>query len=189
MYNNSSIADNSQFDNEEWRPIQGYEGLYEVSNLGRVRRVVPMRRGTQPAFGLLKHGINTSGYACISLCYPRQKGNPKMIHRLMAIAFLAKPSDAHTQVNHIDGNRLNNRLDNLEWVTPSQNTWHSIQVLGNLQSGEHNPQAKLTEADVVEIRRLYATGNYYHHEIAPMFGVTGGTIAKIVNRQLWGHVE
>lgn len=97
----------------EWRPIVGYEGLYEVSNYGQVRRVL----------SALKPGYKR-GYAHVSLC----KGGKQSTHyitRLVAKAFIPNPHEKE-QVNHINGNPGDDRAENLEWSTPKENTQHAI---------------------------------------------------------------
>jgi hypothetical protein len=92
------------------------------------------------------------------------------------------------QVNHIDGNKQNNRIDNLEWTTASQNCRHAIdESLYQSARGETAGNVKLTEENVREIRRLAVIG-LMHKEIAELFGVGRKNITKIVNRQRWKHV-
>lgn len=111
---------------EEWRDIKGYEGLYQVSNKGRVRSIprnstvknIRIIRPAKFAHGYLGVGLNKNG-----------KRASRTVHRLVAETFM--PIDnKKLQVNHIDGDRTNNSLENLEWVTPSYNSWHRNNVLG-----------------------------------------------------------
>ena len=112
---------------EIWKAIVGYEGLYEVSNLGMVRsldRYVPHKTfGKKYCKGhMMATHINNAGYVTVNLC----KGNRYRsfdIHRLVAIAFLDNP-DGLLEVNHIDENKKNNCIENLEWVTKQQNEKH-----------------------------------------------------------------
>lgn len=100
--------------NELWKSIPGYEGVYEVSNLGRVRN---FKRGN-----ILKTQINNSGYELVHMNNDgKRKANT--VHRLVALSFLPN-SDNLPFVNHCDSNKLNNNLSNLEWCTQSQNTKH-----------------------------------------------------------------
>src|SRR5687767_12601092 len=102
---------------ETWKTILGYETHYEVSNIGNVRRIAP---GTSAVIGKnLKPGRMTVGYLFVALC---MHGKPKLhsIHRLVAGAFIGPCPDGH-EVNHKNGVRTDNRLENLEYVTRKQN--------------------------------------------------------------------
>lgn len=115
---------------EIWKPIKDYEGLYEVSNHGKIKRVIGWK-GTNGAYrkpsGLIAEN-NTSkrGYKEVRLCKNGETRDFK-IHRLVAQAFIPNPHNL-PQVNHIDGNKGNNRVDNLEWVTSQQNIKHAYQI-------------------------------------------------------------
>lgn len=105
--------------NIEWKSIKDYEGLYEVSNDGRVRRL----RFTNGSHDFekvreCKQTLNTWGYMTVNLS-KNGKSNTKRVHRLVANAFLG---ESNLQIDHIDGNKQNNRLDNLEYVTSKENT-------------------------------------------------------------------
>lgn len=103
---------------EEWRPIDGYEGVYEVSNLGRVRSL---------KFGKVRMRAfidNLCGYFKVCLCRDGKKQLP-YVHRLVALAFLPNPSRDRVQVNHINSDSKDNRAENLEWVTQSENERHA----------------------------------------------------------------
>lgn len=97
--------------NEEWRPIKGFEGLYEVSNLGRIKS----------SKRILKQGINHRGYKYINICDKNKKWKQVEVHRLVALAFLCNEQNKG-QVDHIDANKCNNFVDNLRWVTPKENS-------------------------------------------------------------------
>lgn len=111
--------------NEVWKDVQGYEGLYQVSNLGRVKsldRYVPHKRMGRKFCkgGLMATHINNSGYVTVNLC-KHNKYTSYDIHRLVAMAFLEVDDISCVEVNHKDENKKNNCADNLEWVTKSQN--------------------------------------------------------------------
>jgi len=121
--------------NEIWYPCAGYETHYEVSNLGNVRSIERMVNNRlhnglkkSPA-KLLKQGKSKSGYFIVSFCVDGLKSN-QTVHRLVARAFISNESNK-PQVNHKDGNKLNNHIDNLEWMTASENGLHSFRVLEN----------------------------------------------------------
>lgn len=112
---------------ERWTPIEGYEGRYEVSDLGRVRS---LPRKFQPAGRTLRLRTHRDGYQTVALY--DGAGNPKQcfVHRLVCAAFIgAAPSD-RPDVNHKDGNKQNNHSANLEWSNDSLNVAHAFRVLG-----------------------------------------------------------
>lgn len=109
----------------EWRPIQGYEDCYEVSNTGDVRRTNYFNNANKAAFGelkCLKKYLDRDGYHFIRLC---KEGKPKnmRIGRLVALTFV-KGYKTGLQVNHIDGNKANDCVSNLEWLTAKENVQH-----------------------------------------------------------------
>jgi hypothetical protein len=136
---------------EIWHPCAGYETHYEVSNMGNVRSIKRyannghnngLRKLPQK---MLKPALSKSGYLIVSFSVDNTKSNQN-IHRLVARAFIPNESNK-PQVNHKDGNKQNNCLENLEWVTASENGLHSYRVLGNVAKnkpffGITNPKVK-----------------------------------------------
>ena len=106
---------------EIWKPVVGYEGLYEVSNLGRVKSLP--RRTTKGGILSLFHN-KKNGYVYATL-YNGKRGTGKRVHKLVMMAFDPRPTgpyyDKNYTINHIDGDKTNNRLDNLEWCSQSEN--------------------------------------------------------------------
>lgn len=156
---------------ETFLPVVGYEGLYEVSNLGNVRTLRTNRLMTSAMNGK-KHGYRTVG-----LC---KNGVSKStgVHRLVAKAFIPNPNN-YPQVNHIDGVPSNNRADNLEWVTAQQNIKHAFVKLGVISG-----KTKLKPADIVDIRKRHAAGEK-QTAIARDYGVTKNTIWRVVHNYIW----
>lgn len=112
---------------EEWRDIEGYEGLYMISNLGRVKSLVGWNGSKYiDRVKILKPSMTTTGYWKIELSKDKKKKSKK-IHRLIAKAFIPNTNNK-PQINHIDGNPLNNNIDNLEWTTQKENVDHAIKV-------------------------------------------------------------
>jgi hypothetical protein len=166
---------------EEWRPVVGYEGVYEVSNTGLVRRVHSHRK-TFPAFSIMKMRPNVNGYPSIGL---RKHGQSKMhrVHCLVLAAFVGpRPSGFHC--NHKNGIKTDNRLDNVEWVTPEYNYKHSDVVLNKVQRGSCHHNAKLCEADVVRMRTMFSSGTRIR-DIAKEYRLNKTTVSDAVNGRTW----
>ncbi|WP_042370319.1 NUMOD4 domain-containing protein [Bacteroides neonati] len=108
---------------EIWKDIKGYEGLYQVSNLGRVKSL--KKRGRDEI--VLSQCINNKCYKMVSLS-KNGKAKSMLVHRLVSYSFIQNASN-YSQVNHIDGNKENNCIDNLEWCSNSYNQVHRISVL------------------------------------------------------------
>lgn len=164
---------------EEWKPVVGYEGFYEVSSLGNVRSVIT--KWGNPRRRPLKPRRHTGGYMRVNLCRNNTGAVDFYIHDLVLTAFVGPCPDGHER-NHKDGRKANNAADNLEYVTRSQNMIHAMDT-GLYPVGSKHGNAKLTEADVKEIRALRATQSPF--AIAERFGVSYRTIHRIVKRQRW----
>ena len=179
-------------DEEVWKDIPEYENYYQVSSAGRVRskdRVVTYRGGFERSIkGKVLSQSNANGYLRVILSV-EGKQNQWLVHRLVALTFHGRPSFKDAQVNHINSQKRDNRADNLEWVTASENIIHSYEVgTSSGVRGEKHYRSTLTSDDVLSIRRLYETGKYTQKEIGLMFGQSRVNIGKIVNRINWKHV-
>lgn len=170
--------------NEEWKPVAGYEDQYEVSNLGRIRR----RHGR-----ILHPSMNTNGpsrgggYLYLNMHDGVSKPRKGPVHQLVATAFHGACPLGH-EVNHIDNNRANNRADNLNYLTRSQNAKRAYdQGRRPRPQGERHPFARLTANDVREIRRRVADGEM-QKDLAAAFSVHDSHICKIVSRKKWTHI-
>lgn len=111
--------------NEMWKDVKGFEGWYQVSNLGNVRRIAPVNGS--PRCKNLKPWINTRGYSYVTLNVHCKK-TVFRLHRLVAEHFIGNPNKTKTDINHIDGNKRNNAAANLEWCTRSENMVHAIKT-------------------------------------------------------------
>ncbi len=169
----------------EWRAIKGYEDLYEVSNTGLVRSLDRVDRLNRFKKGVLKAPCdNGRGYLCVNLKH-NGKQTQKTIHRLVAQAFIANP-DNLPEVNHKDGNKANNHVNNLEWCTISDNKKHAFKNgLNKQRKGLDNPQHTLSKEAVIFIRNNAKPydKNYSYAELARKFNVSEPTIKRVVWRK------
>lgn len=169
---------------ENWLPIKGFEGRYEISDLGRVLNIK-----TQT---FKKPTITKNGYNYI-LLWRNNKFKHQLMHRLLAIHFIPNLENK-PQVNHKDGIKLNNSLSNLEWVTHQENAIHAYKngltpkPPGNNKKGIEIYNAKVTESEVMDIRRLFADGKYTQKELGIIYGMTRSGIQRITKRITWKHI-
>lgn len=115
--------------------------------------------------------------------YRRVRSNKRryFVHRLVAMEYLPNPNN-YPQVNHKDGNKLNNCVDNLEWCTPEWNQLHVSKVLGK-RIGESNGNARLSNQQACEIRDRYLSGYYSQRQLSKVFGISQPNIGKIVRSE------
>ena len=175
---------------EIWRDIEGYEGLYRVSNMGSIlclpRWVSYVAKSGETRRYLRPGKIKTpwiEKYPRISLCKNGKEKN-FWVHRLVARAFIANP-EAKPEINHKDGDKLNNNAINLEWVTCKENSIHSWDSGLINNQGEGHGNSRLRGVDVMNIRRTNAS----QREIAKAFGVCQQTISKIKRGESWKHLK
>lgn len=154
----------------EWRDVPGYEGLYQVSDDGRVKS---LRRGKEMSQAVFPR----TGYMYVGL---NRGGNQKtaVVHRLVAEAFIPKP-EGKDYVNHIDGCKTNNTVSNLEWVTPKENIAHAI------RTGLHNPSMSRT-TPIMALNKETGELTRYNSiaEAAAQLGVNKSEISRQANRNL-----
>ena len=165
--------------------------MYEVSNLGRVkvlkRRWVPKDRILNLGKLLSRKKVNKNtglNYSTASVF-----NKTYTVHGLVMLAFVGK-RPVGKFINHIDGNGLNNALDNLEYCTPQENHNHAREVLGVsfIRIGEINGMSKLSNKDVLKIRELYETGKYSQKELGAKFGICQSVTSSIVRKEIWRHI-
>lgn len=159
---------------ERWLPIRGYEGLYEVSDMGRVRS---LKRNTTNG-KVLKACKGHGGYVKVTLskCNARKTF---MVHRLVALAFIPIV-EGKTEVNHLNGDKSDNRLENLEWATRAENEMHSFRVLGKKPNAPWRGKPRrfarrLTDDEVRSIRKDPRP----HRVIGKEYGVSKTAIRDI----------
>lgn len=176
---------------EIWKDIVGFEGMYQVSNIGRVkclkRQVFNKANGTMSTIRgcIRKPDMYNKLYAQVGI-WKDSKTTKFLIHRLVAIHFVPNPNNL-PEVNHIDLDKTNNRADNLEWVTRKQNAQHAHKLgrYDNFQKGTERPNSILTDDAVRHIRKKIMRNIDY----CRMYGVKPSTITMIQkDTKRWSHV-
>ena len=159
------------------KEIKGFEGRYTISNYGIVRSLLTNK--------IMKPSITKFGYARVNLRYANSRKFKSMfVHRLVAMNFLDNPNN-YSEVNHIDCNRLNNHITNLEWCSREQNIKHSYDVGIKTSKGVHNGNHKLSLVEVNMIRDLLKENKLSHVQISKLFNVCSSTIDNIANNVTW----
>lgn len=164
---------------EIWKDIKGYEGDYQISNLGRVKSLKYKKER------ILKYFFDKDGYKNLTLT-KNGKAKKKKIHRLVAECFIKNPFNK-PDVNHIDLDKSNNNVSNLEWVNKRENMKHASLNNDNCR-GEGIASSKLTEKDVIKIRQMYSTKKYTYKDLSRIFKVANTTIGLIVRKETWRHL-
>ncbi len=161
--------------NEQWKPLKEYEGIYEISNYGRVCSIKYRKKK------ILKQG-NVQRY-CVVYLTKNKKIRGYYVHRLVLETF--KPREC----NHKDCNKKNNHVDNLEWVSPLENTKHAKR--NNLRvvlKGETSGMSKLLEKEVKDIRDLFSNNVKTTTELSIIYNVDRTTIWNVIKRKTWKHI-
>jgi len=173
---------------EVWKWIEGYEGEYQISNLGRVESVARIDRGGNRIKGrILKPILKSNDYVQVNLQIGKCRYNSHLIQRLVLDAFASHLREEGYQASHLNGNRSDNRLSNLKWESPYDNTQRKKEH-GTQHRGEQIRSSKLTSENVLEIRRLRDKKNYSLKRMAKMFDVTISCISSITTRKRWKHI-
>ena len=162
---------------EVWKDIEGYEGLYVINKTGKVLSVRTKKEK--------KPYLLPNGYLQIKL-HKNSKRKAFFVHRLVLKTFGGNPDLPEHTVNHINGVKTDNRIENLEWLSQRDNKLHSTEVL-KVGIGEARSQSKLSNADVTEIRDRASSGEKAK-SIAKSFSVSTLTIYDVINRKTWKHL-
>jgi hypothetical protein len=171
---------------EEWRDVAGFEGFYQVSNLGRVRS---LSRTIRSSYGKTRtHAGRVMTSVVDKDRYPRVifridgKHYTRKVHRLVCEAFNGPSDILHPEVDHLDGDRTNACASNLRWVSHGENM-----VTRAFDSrGEKNGSARLTAADVIAIRKC--RGAQSAKNLAQQYGVSNHAIYDVWSKRRWSHV-
>ena len=172
---------------EVWMPVLGYDGFYEASNTGKIRRDMssPVKGLSAPGKELKCH-IQKTGYSTVSLS---KHGDVKSftVHYLILSAFCGDRPFVGAQVAHNDGIRSNNNLTNLRWVYPAENKSDSMRHL-TIPKGEDHRNSVLNEKSIIEIRRRAKLGET-SPQIAADYNVSASTIHQIRHYRTWKHIS
>jgi hypothetical protein len=164
--------------NEAFEAIPGFPG-YQINRLSDVY--------SEKTGRILIGTVTNKGYRshCLIL-----NNKPKVMrtHRLVAMTFLGLPQNDTHQVNHKDGDKLNNCVENLEWVTPQENIKHSIEVLGSLRRGEGANLSKLNDLQVLTVKTFKFHSGWGTRKLSKHFGVNETTIRRIKWNNAWKHI-
>lgn len=167
---------------EVWKDVVGYEELYQISNLGRIKSFKESLDGK-----VLKQTKDKDGYFKIGIRDKFFKRKYFRVHRLVAEAFIPNPNN-YDYVNHKDNNPANNIVSNLEWCTLAYNNKYRFTHGGYSHKGEKSTTAILTNEQVLEIYDLCWHSEKSQSEIARMFGVSRGAISGIKYGDSWSHI-
>lgn len=171
---------------EQWQDIKEYTGRYQVSNLGRIKSLTRKTKTIKIKETIMRLQKHPSGYLQIALSKKSIKKR-FYIHRLVLEAFLPIQKNK-LEANHKDGDKTNNLLENLEWVSRSYNHVHAYNTLHKPRMlGSKHPHSKLTEEDVLKMRQLFKDG-VTKKAIAKQFGIAYNTAQQIIIRRRWKHI-
>ena len=173
---------------EVWKDVIGYEGIYEVNNLGIIRSVERLdNSGHKRKSKILGLVADRDGYIKVHLCL-QGKARYHFVHRIVATAFIDNP-ERLPQINHKDENKANNKVENLEWCTAKYNINYgkrNILVSESLY-GEKAHSSKITQKDVDKIRKQYESRSKENNmkKLAKQYGISESQVWRIINNKRW----
>jgi len=179
---------------EEWKDIDGYEGIYKISSLGNIKSMPRTNKYINHKIGgvILKKPL-ANGYPVSVLCKDKTR-NRQYVHRLVAKAFIPNPENKPF-INHINSIRNDNNISNLEWCTQKENVHHArrmgrmnqgldLSKYTNLKGADHF-RSKLTQEDVDGMRERYNSGKYSYKELSEKYNIGMSQVGKIVRMRSW----
>ena len=173
------------YKNEEWKLLDIFDldedEKYAISNYGRIRSFKNSQEGVIIKGSLLK------GYKILNVKLKNKKRTTKYIHKLVAELFIPKDNPYQEFVIHVDYNKNNNHISNLKWVT-QQTMYAHHKINPNYKRGTIN-NAKLTETDVIRLKKKLKRGKNKLYKIAKEFGITHTQLNRIRSGENWGHVK
>lgn len=175
---------------EIWKDVPNYVGIYQVSNIGNVKSLdhyIKSKNGKCLKKGRILQKFKTKkGYLQTSLSKDTKRLNTG-IHRVVALAFIPNPENK-PQVNHINGIKTDNRVENLEWCTNKENQIHAVKnklSKHNLAEKHHN--SKLTNEDVIKVRQLHSIG-FKNHELAKDYNISRTAMSNILRKKTYFNI-
>jgi DNA-binding XRE family transcriptional regulator len=177
--------------NEVWRDIPGWEEMYQVSNKGRIKSLKRFVKRSDGRLQPIPEAILTGDVGEYIRVYLRTPGYKirKFVHRIVAEVFIPNPEGYRT-VNHLNGNKYDNNVDNLEWASHSMNVLHAYENgLAVHAVGVNWHNSKLNDDKVREIRSRYSDGGVTMESLAKEFGVSRKTLSKAIEGKTWRHVD
>lgn len=167
---------------ELWADVNGFVGFYQVSNLGRVRSLDRVSGGQVVAGQIMGTKLSGRGYRSVALRSAGGVRVHKMVHRLVAAAFVPNP-EFKPIVNHIDNDPLNNRAENLEWCTQAENLSHMTNQgrRASPWAGKRSPRASLSDEVVASIRAMAASGVASASKIGAAHGCSKTIVQRILS--------
>ena len=176
---------------EIWKEVLGYNGIYFVSNIGNVKSIdhyCEGRKGSGKQNGrILKLQKSKKGYLRVCLCNNNKKFNTG-VHRLVANAFIPNPLNK-PQVNHINGIKNDNNVDNLEWCTNQENQIHAVKnKLNNPNLGEKHHMSKLSNKEVEVVRWMHKIG-WSNKQLAEDYNVSQTAMSNIIRNKTYKTVK
>ena len=169
---------------KEMKDIKSFEGLYAITRNGKVWSY-PNKKGGSKNGKWLRVFIQHRGYYNYYLQH-KNKRRIILAHKLVANAYIPNPLN-RKEINHINGNKLDNRVENLEWSTRSENMKHAYKLglLHKFGKHENHPMAKLNKKQVLQIRESYKSGEYTQRQLAKQFKVNQRLIWSIIHNEIW----
>lgn len=167
---------------EVWRDIIGYGGVYQISNMGQIKSYQISKTGK-----IRVPALDKDGYKYLVFNSANHEQKTVRVHRLVATTFIQNPLNL-PQVNHKNGIKQDNRAENLEWVTASQNAKHAYSIGLKSQAGIKNACSKLTNSDVLEIYKTAWEERDPYWKIAQNFNIHRDQVGKIKYGITWAHI-
>lgn len=178
--------DNYNTEKEVWKDIEGYEGRYQVSNLGRVKSLKRKVPNGENSFRIIKEKILKTSKKSNEYIKVNLSGKSYRVHRLVATAFIENPNN-YDEINHINGDKRDNRVKNLEWCTREYNMSFN-KKLNVMPKGSEHKNSTITEQVAREIKILLNKG-HMQKDIANKFNTTVNIVSQINRGLTWKHID